>query len=150
MAAFVINEWLWHDSLGDNGRDAQRQAFDIICRLANSDHRVVVIEGSRFDQKAWALCKSKNAIVVLIGKTFVTNIRQISSRCILLKDDEVDALSTELGSSIKPADHYLVRAQLSVAGSLLVTNDGPLRNAVGNAGLPCLSREKFLATYCVP
>ena len=148
MAAFVINEWLWHDSLGQNGPDAQRQAFEVICKLANSDHQVVVIEGSRFDQKAWDLWKSSNTVVVGLSKIFFGRIRVSPNRCILLKPDMAADLSDELGSSVNPDDQYLVRAQLSVPGSLLVTTDRPLRDAVGKAGLPCLPREEFLATYC--
>ena len=147
MALFVINEWLWADSSGGNGLDAQRQAFDLITKLAVSEHQIVVIEGSRFDQKTWALCKSGNAIVISLVRTYLTNVRQNSDRCLLLRPETVAALSDELAASINPDDHYLISAQLSITDAVLVTTDAPLREKVAHAGLPCLSREEFLNTY---
>lgn len=147
MAIFVINEWLWHDLLGSNGLLNQRQAFAVIEKLPASDHRIVVIEGSSFDRKAWNLCKNTDLIVQRIAGAYVRNVRQNSDRCQLLKPEAVVALPDELASAIKPDDQYLVQAQLSVSEAILVTTDDPLREAVGKAGLSCLSREVFLRTY---
>ncbi len=147
MAIFVMNEWLWADLSGSNGPLAQREAFSVIEKLPASDHRIVVIEGSSFDRKAWNLCKSTNLIVQRIAGVYVANVRQNSDRCQILKPEAVDALPNELASAIKPDDQYLVQAQLSVSGAVLVTTDDPLRKAVGEAGLSCLSREEFLRTY---
>ena len=88
-----------------------------------------------------------NAVARELGKTYVTTIRQNSDRCLLLRLEEAAMLSADLASSIKPADQYLVHAQLSVDGAVLVTTDGPLRRVAIGAGLPCLSRDEFLATY---
>ena len=147
MAVFVINEWLWADSSGSNGPHAQRQAVDLIRKLAESNHQIVVIEGSPFDQKAWACCKSTNTAVKGLAATYITTVRLNSDRCILLKPEAAVGLSGDLASSIKPDDHYLVQAQMSVAGAVLVTTDMPLREAVLKAGLQCLSREEFLSKY---
>lgn len=147
MALFVINEWLWADSSGGNGLGAQRQAFDCIAKLATSEHQIVVIEGSRFDQKMWDLCKSTNAIVIGLVRVFRNNVRQNSDRCLLLNPEAVADLPNELASSINLDDHYLIRAQLTVTGAILVTTDTPLRETVTQAGLQCLSREKFLSQY---
>lgn len=148
MAVFVINEWLWADLSGSNGLQAQREAFSVIEKLPASDHRIVIIEGSSFDQKAWKLCKSTNPMIVQrIAGAYVTNVRQNSDRCLILKPEAAAALPDELASATKPGDHYLVQAQLSVIGAVLVTTDKPLREAVGKAGLSCSSREEFLSTY---
>ena len=147
MALFVINEWFWHDSAGDNGNAAQKDALDFIGRLAASQHQIVVIEGSRFDQKAWALCKSQNTIVKVLVKLFLNDIRVNSERCLLLKPDAASALSDELLSAVKPDDHHLVCAQLSAPGSVLITTDTTLREALGLKGLPTLSRDEFFAQY---
>ncbi len=147
MAIFVINEWLWHDLSGSNGLLNQRQAFSVIEKLPASDHRIVLVEGSPFDQKAWNLCKSTNPIVQRIAGVYVVNVRQNSDRCLILKLEEVDALPDELASAIKPGDQYLVQAQRSVSGAILVTTDNRLREALDKAGLNCLSREEFLRIY---
>jgi hypothetical protein len=148
VADFVINEWLWDDSSGGNGLQHQREAFDCITKLAASDHRIVVIEGSSFDQKAWRLCKSTNPMIVQrIAGAYVASVRQNFDRCLILKPEAVAPLPQQFAAVIKPDDHYLVQAQLSVVGAVLVTTDEPLRDAVGKAGLSCLSREEFLSTF---
>ena len=147
MAAFVINEWLWADSIGNNGADRQRDAFSVLTKLSASDHQIVVVVGSAFDQKAWKLCNSHNAVVVGIARIYVSAIRLNSSRCLLVKPEALEPLPAGLATSVKPDDHYLVQAQLSVNGAILITTDLPLRDAATAAGLPCLTRDEFLQTY---
>ncbi len=144
MAAFVINEWLWHDLAGDNGRDRQLQAVNLIENLVASEHQIVVIQGSRFDQKAWSLCNHANQLVVGSVVAFVNSIRLNSDRCRILNPSEVGALPEHLTVAIKPDDHYLIQAQLAVDGATVVTTDNPLRRALENAGLSCVSRDEFL------
>src|SRR5258708_5745959 len=81
VARFVINEWLWADSSGVNGKDAQQQTFEAIRKLAISEHQIVVIEGSAFDQKSWALCKSNDMVVRDLVKIFLLSVRLNSDRC---------------------------------------------------------------------
>lgn len=148
MAIFVINEWLWADLSGSNGLLAQSEAFSVIEKISASHHQIVVTEGSPFDQKAWNLCKSTNPMIVQrIAGAYLKNVRQNSDRCKVLKLEAAVVLPDQLASATKPDDHYLVQAQLSVIGAILVTTDEPLREAVGKAGLSCLSREEFLNTY---
>jgi hypothetical protein len=147
VAAFIINEWLWADSAGDNGADRQKDAFSVMTKLSVSDHQIVVVVGSAFDQKAWKFCKSDNAVVVGIAKIYVNALRLNSSRCLLVKSEAIEPLPAGLAASVKPDDHYLVQAQLSVNGAILVTTDKPLRDAAAAAGLTCLSRDEFLQTY---
>lgn len=147
MAVFVINEWLWADSSGENGQSGQRKALALITGLAHSDHKIVIIVGSAFDQKAWACCKSRSAIVRLLAGTFVTTIRQNSDRCRLIQPESAADLPDDLASSVNPDDHYLIRAQLSVDGAVLITTDAPLRTLISDAGLQCLSPEEFIGEY---
>jgi hypothetical protein len=148
VATFVINEWLWADLSGSNDPQHQREAFNVIDKLPRAEHQIVVIEGSPFDQKAWNLCKSTNPMVVQrIAGAYVANLRQDSDRCLILRPEALSTIPQQLASSTKADDHYLIQAQLTVAGAILVTTDGDLCAAVMQAGLPCISREKFLSTY---
>ncbi len=147
MATFVINEWLWEDSSGVNGEGLQRQAFELIKSLAVSEHRIVMIEGSPFDQKAWSLCRGTSTIIRAIVKVFIANLRQDSDRCLILKPRSAVFVPEQLAASTNRDDHYLLEAQRAVEGAILVTTDESLLEAVRNAGLPCLTREEFLRTY---
>lgn len=147
MADFVINEWFWSDLSGDNGLESQRESFRLIEIFPRLEHRIVIIEGSAFDQKAWSLCgNTKPMIVQRLAGAFVKNIRQ-SDRCLILKPDIVGALPPELIPRIKLDDYYLVQAQLTVGGAILVTTDTPLREAVTGLGLECQAREEFLRQH---
>jgi hypothetical protein len=143
---FVINEWLWSDLSGENGLPAQRETFQVIEKLPPSDHQIVVIENSPFDRKGWYLCRGDNPMVVQrIGGVYKESIRLNSDRCLILKQEEVAALPPELASAANNDDHYLLQAQLTVPGAVLVTTDADLREAARNAGLSCMSRVEFLA-----
>ena len=113
-------------------------------RLASSEDQIVVVEGSAFDQKAWACCKSSDSEALALARIFVRAIRQDSDRCRVLSTEAVANLTDDLALSIKPDDHYLVRALMSVVGAVLVTTDAPLLEIVRQAGFQCLSREEFI------
>jgi hypothetical protein len=148
MAVFVINEWLWSDMSGSNGPQFQREAFIVIERLPRSEHQIVVIQGSPFDQKAFRLCKSTNPMIVQrMAGAYMANLRLNLDRCVILQPEAVGPLPEELASKVDTKDHYLVQAQLTVAGAIIVTTDGPLREALNSAGLLSLAREDFFNQY---
>jgi hypothetical protein len=148
MADFVINEWLWADLSGENGPKAQLESVILIEKFAKSPHRLIVIEGSAFDKKAWNLCKNTNPMIVQrTAGVYVATIRQSFDRCCILKPETVNNLPEGLIATTKDEDHYLLQAQVSVVGAILVTTDNPLREAVSRFGYPCLRREELLATY---
>lgn len=148
MASFVINEWIWADASGVNGQQAQREAFATITKLTKSNHQIVVIEGSPSDQKVWQLCKSTDSVVVGIVRAYLTGLRFNLDRCVVLKQEAVTACPEDLLPLVKLDDRYLIEAQLTVPGSIIVTTDNPLRDTViGTAGLPCLLRAEFLHSF---
>jgi hypothetical protein len=140
-------KWFWADASGDNGEGAQALALRLIERLSKSEHQVVVIEGSGFDRKAWALCKSNNAIAIEIVRTYMGSVRQNSDRCRIFGDNDVALLRDPLVSQVKPDDHYLVRAQRAEPDSIVVTTDAPLIKILEEHSIPCLRREVFLKQY---
>lgn len=147
MADFVIDEWLWEDASGANGQEPQKQALTVITVLAASDHRLIFVEGSAFDRKAWNLCRSSNIVVVAIVREFLGRIRYNSDRCMVLKPEALSSIPNGLAASVEAKDHYLVQAQEFVAASILVTTDGPLHAEMKKAGRNCLSRDEFLRVH---
>jgi hypothetical protein len=98
VATFVINEWLWEDSSGVNGPEFQKDAFNLISKLAASEHQIVIIEGSPFDQKAWRLCKGASTIIRAIVTTFIVSVRQNSDRCRVLKPEAAIPIPEQLAA----------------------------------------------------
>ena len=144
MALFVLNEWLWAYASGDPG--AQHRALEVVTRLAKSNHQIIVITGSPFERKAFACCKSHDVACSKIGAAFHRMIRLNSDRCRLLDATGAPAL-TDAFVAVKDDDRYLIQAQLSAPGSVLITTDQPLREIVQAAGRECLSPAEFIATY---
>lgn len=145
MAIYVINEWLPEDSSGANGRKAQREALEVITTLAASEHKIVVIERSAFEQKFWNLCKINNDVVIQgIARAYVKDLRFNSDRCMILKLEDAEPIPDALAAAAKADDHYLLHAQLTVEGAILVTTDQDLCEATKQANLSCLSRNEFL------
>jgi hypothetical protein len=144
VQVYVINEWFWADLRGENGRQQQSETFEFLTRFAKSTLQMLVVEGSSFDQKAWALCSSKAGLLTFIGKAFVTQIRVNLERCRMLKPDELPSLPESLLCAVKPDDRYLVRACLTTPDAVLATTDGPLSAAAAGHGINCISREEML------
>lgn len=148
MATFVINEWLPEDLSGTNGRQGQIDALNVITRLAASDHRIVIIEQSPFEQKFFQLCRNNTDQTIRgIARAYMMDLGYDLDRCVRLKLEETVDIPQALAEATNANDHYLLHAQLTVAGAILVTTDQSLREAVNQAGLPCISREDFFATY---
>jgi hypothetical protein len=149
VATFIINEWLPEDSSGINGRKAQTEALTVITTLAASDHQIVVIEQSPFEQKFWNLCKVNNDVVIQgIARAYMKDLRWNLDRCIILKPQETAPIPETLAAATKPDDHYLLHAQVTVQGTILVTTDQDLCQAAKQANLSCMSRNEFLQAYC--
>jgi hypothetical protein len=141
---YVINEWFWADLRGQNGGQQQRETFEFLTRFANSTSQMVIVEGSAFDQKAWALCSSKAGVLTVIGKAFFNKLRLNLDRCRILKDEELASLPESLLSAVKPDDRYLVQACVTCPGAVLATTDTPLFEAAASYGITCMTREQML------
>jgi len=148
MAAFVINEWFWEDLSGRNPVARQSETFRVVEKLPASGHQIVIVEGSAFDKKAWAICKNSASMVAQrIGGLFVTTVRENLNICRILKAEELSPVPNEIAEKTNPDDHYLIQAVLAAEGSILVTTDTVLRDAIVSAGLNGISREQFLTEY---
>ena len=147
MAYFVINEWIWHDAEGEHGLAHQLLVLRLFECLATTDHRIVVIEGSPFDHKAFARYTNPDQTVKRIARQYQLTVRFNSNCCRVLTTPDVAPLPEHLVSNFKDDDHYLVQAQLAIEGAIVVTTDGKLRTALLASDLPCISRDEFFQTY---
>lgn len=149
MSVYVLNEWLWADLAGENGAVARRQAFTTMERFAESTYQLIVVYQSRFDKKAWALCRSHDVVSQRLGRAFVLLIRSNLDRCRILYPQDLVPLPEELVAAVKPDDHYLVQACLTVPGSILVTVDNPLGEVLAARGLSWIHRDALVAQFSI-
>jgi len=148
MGVFVINEWLWADIQGENENQGRRQyeAAVFVEAILQSEHQLIIVEHSKFDDKAWATCKSPTFATKMLVVNFL-KLRYDLDRCRLLHINQLAELPDDLRASVKEHDHYLVRALLTAPESILVTTDGDLCKALKELPERCISREEFLRDY---
>ncbi len=146
MADLILNEWVWADSLGENGIDRQKQTFRLLERLASGPDRIVVARDSSFHQKAWKLCAPSSRPGREIAKFFKLEFLYNSRNCLILDEQSLPLFPSNLGG-VSPDDQYLVRAQTAVQGSVIVTTDTPLKAALDGHGIPCELRDAFVRRY---
>jgi len=149
MADYVLNEWVWADAVGENGRTRQLEAFQVLSALSERSDRIVVVKGSSFYAKAWKLCIAMTLPAREIAQFFKLNFLFNSDKCRLLNESELEQFPLSL-SDVKNDDQYLVRAQLTATGSVIITTDRPLKAALDQAGIPCEHRDDFVARYLAP
>jgi hypothetical protein len=144
---FVVNEWLLHNLRGDNGEEAQREAERFLTTLWEQCDRLVVLWGSPWMRKAFALMKIPDEPIRQLSKLLQTLLRD-AQECCLFHPDEVPPLPA-WGGQVRPDDRYLVRVFCAAGVDVLATSDEPLREAL-EEHMQVASRDAFLAQYLSP
>jgi hypothetical protein len=141
----VLNEWIFHDLLGENGEDAHRETAEFFNLFSVSRDRLVLPDEPRWKEKAYRLMRLSDA-------TLRNTCRQFHA-LILDSHRAMDARSlppadVPAGLSVSEDDMYLVRAYLSSNADILVTTDRSLCEALADSNaLSCQLRSQFLADY---
>jgi predicted nucleic acid-binding protein len=144
----VVDEWLLHDLSGENGRKAQGQAYRFLLKLKDKCDRLVVLRGSVWAQKAYALMKSLDREVQRLSKFLHRGILQDLQKCRYFETNEIHSLSQDVASQIPRKDVYLVEVYCSSGADMLLTTDGPLRDVLRDVGTVNVRlREEFLTEY---
>lgn len=148
MAVLCLDEWLFHDLFGENGKERQKEAVLLLKRIVEQCDRLVVPQKSPWAQKAYHLFRAAGSSPVLrkaarlLSQGFLHNL----SKGLLTSPSGPDP-----DPRIPEADRYLVRAALAAGATLLVTTDGELLEALRETGLlPTQERDAFLKTYLAP
>jgi hypothetical protein len=147
MAELVIDEWLWSDLVRHNGLEPQREAFNFLRAVFNKCDRIVIVKGSRFDEKAGLLWQHDDVPQRTIARYYQNTFVYNSNKSMLLEESELAELTPEIASDVKPADQYLIRAQQTAQAELVVTTDNPLMRALEKHGIPHQARETFVPGY---
>ena len=145
MSFFVINEWIWHNLSENHDTLEFREAVTVVYGISELKHSMVILRGSRFEYKL-------NHFVDRSGSTRVT--RELSAvirdaiyinagKCIWIENEDVPPFPDNL-AGIKEEDQYLVRAQLCVPSSIIVSTDEPLMKILRQAELPFQTRNDFV------
>ena len=143
----VINEWIFHDLLGENGEEKFRETARFVIRLHDSDDKIVEPNEERWRMKALQL-----ETVSDLGQRDVCQIFlrlfYDSDRTIRLHTGDDPAPSDGSYDWAPHKDIYLVEACDTTNADLLITTNETLFDKVSEHGqFNCQMREDFLTGY---
>ena len=143
----VINEWIFHDLLGENGPEAYAETADFLKRLFQSDDWIVMPHEPRWRSKAYQLMTSTSARLRPLSQLFHRLLRD-SDRCIIVNLDDIPVATQCVYDWAPPEDVYLIEACVAAEAELLVTTDETLFDSVRENGVVrCQMRDDFLSGY---
>ena len=143
----VINEWIFHDLLGENGLEAYAEADRFIRELFQSDDWIVMPSEQRWKSKAYQLMTSPVPSLRQVSQLFHRLLRD-SNRCIIVNPEDISQTPEGRYDWAPPEDVYLVEAYVASNADLLVTTDETLFDRVSEHGrFTCQMRDDFLAGY---
>ena len=143
----VLNEWIFHDLLGDNCEAAQREAVEFLVAFSSSCDKLVWPRERRWTEKAHRLMIEQDARLRAISKQFHTLMRN-SDRVVDVRNTAAEDVSEQFQGGLPAEDEYLVSAYLSAGADALVTTDQKLYEALkGSTDVSCRLRDEFLTEY---
>ena len=143
----VINEWIFHDLLGDNGPQAFEEAEIFFRKLFQSDDWIVMPSEQRWRGKAFQLMTSPSPGIRQVSQLFHRLLRD-SNRCIVLNPEDIPQAPDGEYDWAPSEDIYLIEAFIAANADLLVTTDETLFDRVAEHGqFTCRMRDEFLAVY---
>ena len=143
----VLNEWVFHDLLRENGVQAFLETSAFLSSFCDSKHRLIVPDEPRWHDKANQLTLLVDAAGRQASKSFHLLLRDID-RAVSIHSEDMQPLMTSLPDNIPAEDVYLVLAYLVGNADLLVTTDRGLFDALAaEDSINCQMRDDFLTAY---
>ena len=143
----VINEWIFHDLLGENGPNRLRETAAFVVTLNRSNDVVVMPPEERWRAKANQLWGVASPVQREVSRLLL-NLFLDSNRCIRLESDEMPEIPQSEYDWAPPEDIYLIEAYVASSAHVLVTTDETLFDRVSEHGqFTCQMRDQFLAGY---
>ena len=118
----IPDEWLLHDLRGDNGERRQKKAIEFLERLRRICDKLVVVKGSPWLKKARTFFEVRTPQMHEIGH-FLWGVLIDSEKTLLFDLDDLQDIPAKMAETFEEKDHYLLRAERTVPGSIIVTTD---------------------------
>ncbi len=143
----VLNEWVFHDLLLDNGDAAFQETAQFLIAFRESEDILVIPAEERWKRKAFQLMTMSDVRQRLVSKLLQGLLRD-SDRTVRIQPEENPPVPQDLLDHLPCEDVYLVRAYLAAGADLLVTTDRGLFCAIGDHDdVNCRMREQLLDGY---
>ena len=143
----VLNEWVFHDLLFDNGDAAFQETAKFLIAFQESRDILVIPAEERWERKAHQLMTMSDLRRRLVSKLLLSLMLDVD-RTIRIQPEENPPVPRDLLDRLPSEDVYLVQAYVAASADLLITTDQGLFCAIGDhADVNCHMRDDFLAEY---
>lgn len=147
MALFILDEWLWSDLSGENGKDKQKETFEFLSTIYNKCDQIVIVRGSRYDQKTIKFWRHSDVTRHRFAKFYQSRFLYNSDKSIILEQDRLPLLPQHIVRRVNRDDHYIIQAYLAQPDSAIITTDAPLKDILIKDGIKCQHRDEFVPSY---
>jgi len=149
---FVINEWLLHDLKGDNGQEAQKEAYSFLTKLVDKCDRIAILRQSPWMDKAYELMKVNTLPVRTLSKFLHLQILRNSAKCLVVTRKETrNFLEEVIIKKIPEDDLYLIDTFCLAKADIIITSDTRLQESLKDTkiarSLKVTLRNDFLNEY---
>ena len=141
----VLNEWIFHDLRGENGKGRQIETLRFLHAFRYSGDMIVIPSEKRWKDKAFSLMRQGDSRLIAISKLL---------HSLLLNTDKAAPQSatpeipTDLLGRLPEEDVYLVSAYIAAGADKLVTTDQGLFDSVADSKVvSCQMRDDFGIGY---
>ena len=146
----VLNEWVFHDLLFDNGDLAFQETAQFLVDFRKSEDILVIPAEERWNLKAFQLMVRSDTRQRQVSRLLHSLILD-ADRAIRIQPEEDPPVPQELLDRLPSEDVYLVLAYVSAGADLLITTDRGLFCSIGeHDDVNCRMREDFLLWYTTP
>lgn len=143
----LLNEWLFHDLLLENGEAKFQETKNFLRKLRDSEDSLVQPAERRWLEKAFALMSREDVLCRSASLLFHSILRD-SDRTIRVNLEAMGSVPNASYAGVPSEDIYLVQAYICAGADLLVTTDeGLFQSLVNNPDVNCQMREELLSTY---
>lgn len=143
----VLNEWVFHDLLKDNGHAAFRATANFLIRFARSNDQLVVPAEQRWRDKAYPLMEMADPSRRQVSK-LLHSLMLNPSRALFVTPEDLAVLPRPSYEWVPSEDAYLVVTYDVAGADVLVTTDEPLARAIDeHNGIHYQMRDDFLQSY---
>ena len=146
----VLNEWVFHDLLFENGDPAFQETAQFLVAFRKSEDILVIPAEERWNRKAHQLMTMSDTRRRLVSRLLRSLILD-ADRTIRIQPEEDPPVPQELLDRLPSEDVYLVLAYVSAGADLLITTDRGLFCSIDeHDDVNCRMREDFLPWYAAP
>ena len=141
MSEYVLNEWVWHDCFGHNGKKRMIETIEAMIAFILGNDKLCLVYDSPFFEKWAALSKAHSLVQRQFAGIFAARLLW-TERCLGRCLRDLPTVPAHL--KIKSADEYNIRLLLANPQARLVTTDCKLMDSLKPIRLLYETREAFV------